>query len=60
MKKKFLIVGSFILIIFICVLGINFVFKKDLTIDEILETKSYNYLSPKVKQYIKNHYEETG
>ncbi len=60
MKKKFLVIGSFFVILLICLLGFSFGFKKELTIDEILETKSYSYLSPKVKQYIKDHYEETG
>ena len=34
--------------------------KRELTIDEILKTDAYNYLSDNVKEFIKKHYEETG
>ena len=60
MKKKFLIIGSFVIIGLACIVGVYFGLRRELTINEILETKSYSYLSPRVKQYIKDHYEETG
>ena len=60
MKKK----KVFIYFIFIIsVVGSIFFFlnrKKELTIDEILKTEAYSYLSDNVKEFIKEHYEETG
>ena len=61
MKKKFLIIISSILIITVAVLfGTSFGYTQNMNIDEILETKAYSYLSPRVKEYIKEYYEETG
>ena len=60
MKKKFLIIISLFIILVVGAFGISFALNRNLTIDEILETKSYRYLSANVKEYIRNYYEETG
>jgi len=58
-RKKIL----FLLVLIIGVIGSILFFtnqKRELTIDEILKTDDYNYLSGNVKDFIKEHYEETG
>ena len=61
MKKKVLVGIILIALLVIGGFGISLCFpNKELTIDEILETKAYSYLSPRVKEYIKEYYEETG
>ena len=61
MKKKVLVGIILIALLVIGGFGISLCFpSKELTIDEILETKAYSYLSPRVKEYIKEYYEETG
>ena len=58
-RKKIL----FLLVLIIGVIGSILFFtnqKRELTIDEILKTDAYNYLSGNVKEFIKEHYEETG
>ena len=61
MKKKFFYGITLISLLVIGGFGISLCFSnKELTIDEILETKAYSYLSPRVKEYIKEYYEETG
>lgn len=54
-----------ILFLFVLIIGVvgSILFftnqKRELTIDEILKTDAYNYLSDNVKDFIKEHYEET-
>ena len=61
MKKKCLIIlFSIILLLVVKFSNVSFGFITNITIDEILETKNYSYLSPKVKEFIKYHYEKTG
>ena len=61
MKKKVLVGIILTALLVIGGFGISLCFpNKELTIDEILETKAYSYLSPRVKEYIKEYYEETG
>ena len=61
MKKKFFYGIILVSLLIIGGFGISLCLShKELTIDEILETKAYSYLSPRVKEYIKEYYEETG
>ena len=64
MKKRSLLIVSLLIIIFATIFlfinSNNNIVKKELTIDEVLETESYSKLSSNVKQFIKDYYEETG
>ena len=62
MKKKIILIISLIIVglIGLFIIINNNIIHKELTIDEVLETESYSYLSNNVKSYIKEYYEETG
>lgn len=62
-KKCERIVFIVVLLIITTIVGLNFTkSKKEIyhNIDELLESDAYSYLSPKVIDYIKDYYEETG
>ncbi len=59
-KKSFLIVNYIILIIAVLFFNISHVYAKEINIDEVLNSKSYSSLSPIVKEFIRNYYEENG
>ena len=61
-KKSGKIVIALSLIVTL-IIGINFTkSKKEIYqgIDEVLQSEAYSYLSPKIIEYIKDYYEETG
>ena len=65
MKKRILSTLCFIsLIVLLLCLSVNSnnnnTDKKQLVIEEVLETESYKNLSPNVKEFIKDYYAESG